>query len=136
MLLFCCDKNKKSARRLQAMINNREPIDERMDQDSQNFIRENKLYLQSDGPINDYWVKTHPNEVLRYLYYIQRSFKNWGRPNFHLVPISQIKSHFITIDTHALFYISRHLHGETENNFKVVKIDIGNLSSTSNITER
>ena len=110
MILEVCRNDSQLARRVQSIINNFVPEDPTFSPGWQEFIREQKAFFNTAEPIIKIWVATHLHEVLRYTHDIQRKFKARNIRNFSIAPIARIRSHFITIDTKVLYFLSKKFH--------------------------
>lgn len=113
MILLFCNNNKKLARKIQSIINNRSDEDTMFTQEIKDFIRNQKALLQTTDPIYNSWIENNSHVALRYLYFIQRCFEEWGKPNFPIAPIVTIKTHFLVIKTRTLYFLTKGFHQET-----------------------
>ncbi len=69
----------------------------------------NILCLQENQYISDVWSNS-PNcliSILRYFIHLNRFYETNQLPTFNIVPITKIRSHFITIDTSVFYGILR-----------------------------
>jgi hypothetical protein len=64
--------------------------------------------ILGDDPINKQWLKSDDNlyRMVRYFVYANRFLDSQGEKLFNLLPISSMRSHFITIDTHSLYGVA------------------------------
>jgi len=67
-----------------------------------------KAILGSE-PLNKAWYKAEENKyrILRYFVYANRFFESTKDKLFNLIPITSVRSHFVTIDTHSLHGIAK-----------------------------
>lgn len=64
-------------------------------------------HILGDEPLGKQWFKNEDNKyrILRYFVYANRFLESNKGTTFNLLPISRVRSHFITIDTHSLYGI-------------------------------
>ena len=118
-MIFHTFSDRQLAKKIQAIINNLLIEDPNLQPDCLAFIRGQRRLLPTNEPINEFWVKNHPHEVLRYTYDIQERFDVWGISNFSIAPITKVKRHFMTIDTKILYFLTKGIHHETnDTNFQ------------------
>jgi hypothetical protein len=85
------------------------------------------LGLNNDESITDKWLKSKNNQLnmIKYFVYINRERKERDLKLVNIVPISSIKSHFITIDTYGFFGLlkSLEIYSGNEEDFRVFAKD-------------
>jgi hypothetical protein len=69
------------------------------------------LELGEDGQYNKLWLRSNEclEPLLRYNILLNRFYERHGLKLFNVVPICQIKSHFVTIDTYVLYGILKEI---------------------------
>lgn len=112
-MIFHTFPDRQLTKKIQAIVNNLLIEDPNLPSNCLAFIRGQRRLLSTNEPINEFWVKNHPHEVLRYTYDMQERFEVWGISNFSIAPITKVKRHFMTIDTDVLYHLSKGIHKET-----------------------